>query len=226
MRTIATIACKGGSGKTTVATHLAIAAHLRGRRVMLADTDPQGSSNEVLRARREAGPAVARCAGSALLNVQRTAVQAGCEALIVDTPAGAEEELGHVLALCDLSLLVLRPTFLDFAAALRTVDIVRRLRKPALIVLNQAPVAREGAEPPSVVRALKALELMRLPIAPVILRSRQAYQRALETGRSVEELPGETAAAREAAALWAFVERFALANSARDPAAARLRGHG
>src|SRR5580700_10801206 len=56
MRTIAIIARKGGSGKTTVAVHMAIAAHLRGRRTLLADSDPQRSSSIVLKARRDAGP--------------------------------------------------------------------------------------------------------------------------------------------------------------------------
>jgi chromosome partitioning protein len=216
MRTIATIACKGGSGKTTIATHLAIGAHLRGLSTTLADSDPQGSSYEVLRARRGEGPAFTRSSGPGLLRVQVTAVEAGCDALIIDTPAGAEEDLGHALALSDLSIMVLRPTFLDLAAAVRTVEIVRRLRKPALILLNQAAVAREGVEPPSVVRALKALEVMRLPVVPAIIRARQAYQSALETGRSVEELGADPAAAREMGELWAFVERFAFGRCARE----------
>ncbi|HEY5070733.1 MAG TPA: AAA family ATPase [Caulobacteraceae bacterium] len=226
MRTIAAIACKGGSGKTTIATHLAIGAHLRGRKTLLADTDPQGSSAEVLRARRGGGPACVACGAAGLLNVQVAAVQTRCEVLIIDTPAGAEEELGHALALCDLSLLILRPTFLDLAAAVRTAQIVRRLRKPALIVLNQAPVARAGVQPPSVVRALRALQLMRLPVAPVIIRSRQAYQTALESGRSVEEMAAEPVAAREAEEFFAFVDRFAFAAPAGDPALARMRALG
>ncbi len=53
MRNIAVIARKGGSGKTTVAVQLALAAHLRGLRTVLADTDPQGSSLEVLKARTD-----------------------------------------------------------------------------------------------------------------------------------------------------------------------------
>jgi chromosome partitioning protein len=222
MRTIAAIACKGGSGKTTIATHLAIGAHLRGLSATLADSDPQGSSHEVLRARRASGPAFSRCPAPGLYRAQVAAVEAGCRALIIDTPAGAEEELGHALALADLSLIVLRPTFLDLAAAVRTVEIVRRLRKPALILLNQAPVAREGVEPPSVVKALKALEVMRLPVVPAIIRARQAYQSALESGRSVEELGAEPAAAREMGQLWAFVERFAFGRFALEEAP-RLR---
>ena len=210
MRTIATIACKGGPGKTTLATHLAIGAWRRGRRVLLADSDPQGSSADALAGRPGEGPAVLRCALSGLPEIQFAAARARTEVLVLDTPAGAAEELGCALAVSDLCLIVVRPTFLDLAASARTVEIVRRLRKPAMMVMNQAPVAREGIEPPAVAKALRALELMRLPVAPAIIRARQAWQSALETGRSVEEMFPGTPAARECAELVAFVERFAL----------------
>jgi chromosome partitioning protein len=137
-------------------------------------------------------------------------------ALVIDTAAGAEDEVAHAIVLADLSLLVIRPTFLDFAAAIRTVDVVRRLRKPAMIVLNQAPAAREGVEPPAVKKAQEALRLMRLPVAPAILRSRAAYQSALECGCSAEEVDIGGPAAQEVAQLWGFVERLAFGAGSRD----------
>ncbi len=221
MRTIAVIARKGGSGKTTIATHLAIGAYLRGHRTLLADTDPQRSSLAVLGSRAGAGPERTDCTAAALCALQMSAVRDRFDAFVIDTPAGAEEELSHALVLADLALLVLRPTFLDLAAVIRTADIVRRLRKPTLVVLNQAPAAREGTEPPAVNRALRALKVMRLPAAPAIIRQRQAYQTALESGRSVEEIAGEPAAAREMGEFWAFLEAFALpARSAPGAASA------
>src|SRR5206468_2885802 len=99
---------------------------------------------------------------------------------------------------------------------IQTVEVVRRLRKPAMIVVNQAPATRGGVEPPQVRKALQALRLMRLPVAPTVIRARAAYQSALETGRSVEELPGDPAAAQEMTDLWDFIERFAFAR--RTPA--------
>jgi chromosome partitioning protein len=207
MRTIAVIARKGGSGKTTVAVHMAIAAHLRGKRVLLADADPQRSSSTVLRGRREAGPDYAETCGPQLCALQMAALRRDFDALVIDTAAGAEDELAHAIVLADVSLLVIRPTFLDFAAAIRTADVLRRLKKPGVIVLNQAPVQRNGAEPPLVKKAHEALRLMRLTVAPAILRSRAAYQQAMETGCSAEEL-GASPAAHEVAELWAFVERL------------------
>jgi len=71
--------------------------------------------------------------------------------------------------------------------------------------VNQAPFAREGIEPPLVKRAMRGLDYMKAPVAPVIVRARSIYQTALETGRSAEET-SDAAAAKEIAALWDFIE--------------------
>ena len=209
MRTLAVIALKGGSGKTTVATHLALAAHLRGLDVLLVDIDPQASSHEVLSARQSPGPACVTSTGVQMMAAQLAAVGARKDLLIIDTPAGAVEDVSEAIVLADAAVMVVRPTLLDIAALARTLAIVRRLRKPSTVVVNQAPVAREGIEAPVVKRALRALEYMRLPVAPVIVRSRAVYQTAVETGRSAEEMPDQ-AAAREIAALWDYIDKALL----------------
>ena len=209
MRTIAVIARKGGSGKTTVAVHLAIAAHLRGRKTLLADADPQRSSSDVLKMRRGPGPTWVETAGPKLFALQVAAQRSQVGAMVIDTAAGAEDELAHAIVLADLSILVIRPTFLDFAAAVRTAEVVRRLHKPGMIMLNQAPAAREGVEPPAVKKAQEALRLMRLPVIPTVLRARAVYQSALEYGCSAEELE-PSAAGRDVADLWDFIERLAF----------------
>ncbi len=77
MRTIAVIARKGGSGKSTVALHLALAAHLRGRSVLVADTDAQRSASQVLKGRQGSGPAVAETSGAKLFALQLAAMRSG-----------------------------------------------------------------------------------------------------------------------------------------------------
>ena len=46
MQVIAVLNQKGGSGKTTIATHLARALQLDGHDVLLVDSDPQGSARD------------------------------------------------------------------------------------------------------------------------------------------------------------------------------------
>ena len=209
MRTLAVIALKGGSGKTTVATHLALAAHLRGLKTLVVDIDPQASSHEVLSARQGPGPECITSSGSKLMAAQLAAVGLKTDLMLIDTPAGAVEDVSEAIVLADAAVMVVRPTLLDIAALARTLAIVRKLRKPSTVVVNQAPVAREGVEAPVVKRALRALEYMRLPIAPVMLRARSVYQTAVETGRSAEETPDQAAAA-EVATLWDYVDKALL----------------
>jgi chromosome partitioning protein len=208
MRTIAVIGRKGGCGKTTVAVHLAIGLHLRGCATVLADTDPQRSGLEVFRGRRGAGPVLVPSSAPKLFALQLGLARAHNQALVIDTPAVLEEDVAQAVVLADLALLVVRPTFLDLAAAVRTSDIIRRLRKPGLVVLNQAPSARGDSESPAVARAIEALRLLKLPVAPTIIRTRAAYQTVVEQGQSTEELTGDAVAAREMRAFCDFVHRF------------------
>jgi chromosome partitioning protein len=223
VRTVAVIALKGGSGKTTAAAHLALAAHLRGERVMVADLDRQASLANVLSAREAPGPAVVASTGRKLLAAKFAAVAMGQQLLIIDTPAGAVEDVSEAVVLADLAVMVVRPTLLDLAGLAPTLSLVRGLAKPSTVVLSQAPQPENGVESPLVRRALRALDYMRAPLAPVILRARPGYQTALETGRSVEET-GDAAAAAEVAALWAHVE--GMLKWAGDDALAEAGGAG
>lgn len=204
MKTIAVIALKGGSGKTTVATHLALAAYRRGVDVLMVDIDPQHSAKDVLSSRELPGPDCVVSTGPQLLSAKFAAVGLKKELMIIDTPAAMIEEVGEALVLADYAVMVVRPTLLDIAGLVRTFQAVKRMGKPCTVVVNQATAAREGAEAPQVKRALRGLEYMRAPLAPSILRSRAVYQTAVERGWSVEELP-DRAARQEVAALWTFI---------------------
>jgi len=211
VRTIAVVARKGGSGKTTVAINLALAAHLAGKQTALVDLDPQRSTLEPLRGRQASGPQRVEATSRGLYAAQVAALRAGVEAMIIDTPGGAEEGMSNAIVLSDLALLIVRPTFLDLTAAVQTAEVLKWLRKPGLLLLNQAPAARGGVEPPAVRKALQALAVLGLPIVPVVLRSRAAYQTALESGRSAMEAEPAGPAAQELARLWRFIDRLAFA---------------
>src|SRR5882757_1107241 len=137
LRTIAVIALKGGSGKTTVATHCALAAHLRGVDTLVVDIDPQGSASQVLGARAGPGPDCAPASASGLLAAQIDAVYSQKQLLIIDTPAGVVEDVAEAIVLADFVVMVVRPTLLDLAALARTLALVRRLGKPSIVVVNQ-----------------------------------------------------------------------------------------
>lgn len=203
------IALKGGSGKTTVATHLALAGALRGLSVRVADIDPQRSAHDILSAREAAGPDCVTAVGRNVVAAQFGALSDQRDLFIIDTAAGAVEDAGEAVVAADFVVMVARPTLIDLSGLARTITLVRKLGKPHAVVVNQAPVARETVEAPLVKRALRGLEFMQAPVAPVIVRARSIYQTALERGCSAEESPDKAAAA-EIAALWDFIDARTL----------------
>lgn len=202
MKSIVVTSRKGGVGKTTVAVSLALAAFAAGARVLLADTDPQRSATDALKARGRPGPALVETSAGKLFQLYMAAGREGVDFLIVDTPSTPESDVVQALNIADLCVLVSRPNFLDVASVVRSSEAVRRLGRNGVVVLNQAPPSRRGVEPPAVHRAAEALRFGGLPLASVGLRSRTIYQAAIAHGASAAEWDAASPAAREIAALW------------------------
>jgi chromosome partitioning protein len=205
VKTLAVISRKGGAGKTTLSVNLAITAHLAGFKVMLADIDTQRSASDALRARTSDGPVLAEINAGKLFSTQVQAQHSDYDALFIDTPAAPEVEVLQAINSADLCVLVCRPTFLDIASVVRSAEAVRRLGKKGVIVLSQAPSRRNGVEPPSVTKAAEALRFVGMPLAPVGIRARTAFQQSIARGRSVCEWEPGSAAAEEISRLWDLI---------------------
>lgn len=219
MKTLAVISRKGGAGKTTLAVNLAITAHLAGLKIMLADIDPQRSASDSLRARTGDGPLLAEINAGKLFSTQTQARHGDFDALIVDTPAAPETDVLQAINFADLCVLVCRPTFLDIASVVRSAEAVRRLGKKGVIVLSQAPSRRNGVEPPAVIKAAEALRFTGMPLAPIGLRARAAFQQSVAHGRSVCEWEPGSAAAEEISRLWDLLAPMLLGDQGKTLAA-------
>ena len=207
MKTLAVMSRKGGAGKTTVAVNLALTARALGVKAVLADADPLRSACEVLRDRDEAAGLLFETNAFKLFALKEACARSGADLLIIDTPAAPEADVAEAVKVADLCLAVSRPTYLDLAAAVRSVAIIKQLGRDGMIVLNQCAPPRNGVEPPAVVKAFEALRFAGLPVTPAALRARVVYQTAFAQGRSVLEIDGEGQASAEVRDLFRHVWR-------------------
>ncbi len=207
MKTIAVISRKGGSGKSTVTTQLATSLALRHHRVLVVDADPQRSVSDIFRQREGPGPVCEISAAEKLAVLKSAVASRGFDVMIIDVPGGRMDDLVLATTVSDLAVIVTRPTYVDLCAAAYSCQAVRQLGRSGLIVLNQAALVRSGREHPSVTKAIRAIELIGMPVSPAILRYRPVYQSSAEQGLGVEEVGPACAAGQEVAGLCNDVAR-------------------
>ena len=196
MRTLAVLSRKGGTGKTTVALHLAVQAELSGRKTLVADLDPQRSTCEWSRERsRFARTPLVTEAKVGTLFTQR----------LSSARDGYDLECAEAVRWADLCLIVVRPCYFDLKAITRTVELVSNMNKRGMFLINQAPSRRNGEEPRIIADTFEALLDMGLPVAPVGLRYRAAYQNSVREGRVAQELDASSLASLEVRSLWNHV---------------------
>ena len=85
MKTLAVLSQKGGTGKTTIAVHLAVEASRAGQTVALIDLDPQCSAAKWSDTRDDDTPIVISAHATRLPQVLHTAEQGGVDLAIIDT---------------------------------------------------------------------------------------------------------------------------------------------
>lgn len=201
MGTVIAIAqTKGGSGKTTLAAHLAIA--LRSRlSVALLDIDPQGSLGEWYE-RREA-----RLGEDATTLGFRTASGWGArrearslardfDVVIVDTPPKSDHEARHAIDAADLVAVPVQPTPVDLWATRATVDMIGSSGPARLLVLNRVPPRAS-----STAEMAAAIDALGCPVAFARLGNRVGYASAMGIGSTALETGRDRKAADEVTAL-------------------------
>lgn len=202
MHVIAVASQKGGSGKTTLAGHLAVAADRAGAGpVALVDTDPQGSLAEWWNARVAETPLFARTSAERLAEDIGRMSELGIKLLVIDTPPAIEATISEVVRASDLVVVPARPSPHDLRAAGATVELVERLGKRLIFVINGAtPRARITSE------AVMALS-QHGTLAPVVIHQRTAFAASMIDGRTVMEIPDEPRASAEISTLWEYLSR-------------------
>ena len=201
MHVIAFASQKGGSGKTTLAGHIAVEAERRGAGpVALIDTDPQGSLSQWWNAREAERPFFARASNEGLEADLAKLRAGGVRLVIIDTPPAITSTIGHVVSLSDLVVIPTRPSPHDLRAAGATVRICEEIGKPLVFAVN-------GASPRARITTEAVIALSHHgPVAPSILHQRIDFASSMIDGRTVMEIASQTKSPEEVAELWSFLE--------------------
>ena len=204
MQRVLIASSKGGCGKSTLTTNLAVALAHAGRRVAVFDCDHQGSSLEWARVRGPIQPAIpvqASAEGVGFGAGWSLRIAPATDVVLIDTPAGLRRfHVAELLRRCERVLVPIVPSAMDLRATL-----------PFLSELGQQPLVRSGQVKVGLVanrrrertvasRELDAL-VRQLPFPLVAsIRDSQAYVLTTALGKGLFDF--RTAATAECRAEW------------------------
>jgi chromosome partitioning protein len=202
MQVIVLASQKGGAGKTTLTGHLAVAAEQRGvERVVMIDTDPQGSLSTWWNRRKAQTPLLSPLSQLRDLPARLEELREGGVALvIIDTPPAITSSIREVMRVADLVVMPVRPSPHDLDAIGATIDLARATGVPFVFAVTQAKM--NARVTPQTVALLSAHGT----VAPAIIQDRVVYATAMTDGRTAGDLDLKGAAALEIQELWDFVQ--------------------
>ncbi len=190
---------KGGAGKTTLASHLAVEAVRAGYGpVAIIDLDPMGGLSGWWDARKADTPALARVE-TTLTNTFDALHAGGFQTVFVDTPPSVGAEVAEAIAVANLVVVPCKPSPDDLRAVSRTVEAIGRSGKSMIFVINMVkPRTRLTAE------AAVALS-QHGTLAPTFIFDRTDYAAAKADGLTAQEMEPSGKAAQEMRELWGYI---------------------
>lgn len=214
MRTIAFVTQKGGAGKSTLASSVAVAARAAGERVFIFDLDPLQTLVKWASSREASDIGVEHAPAGKLAKAISALEKKGITLVILDAPGHDGEELLAAVRAADLCIIPARPNAFDLWASEKTRAQVKNEGCDYAFLLNQCPPSQQSAR---VDLGAKALQAMGGLLAPLV-SSRVDYQEAARLGLGVAEYNPEGVAAQEMKELWSSIKRR-LKRVAAKPAA-------
>lgn len=202
MATILVASRKGGSGKTTLAVHMAALADRPKAPALLIDADPQGSAKFWYSRRSAETPLLASAAPAGVKAILDDAKLSNVDTVIIDSPPHDANGITTLMRLADMAVIPTRPGPLDLAAVASTIEIARAVKTPFVVILNAALPPRGEQEPAIVVEARQVLADMGAPVLRAYVAQRADLSHSLITGSAVHEFSPQSRAAKEIRAAW------------------------
>lgn len=217
MKTIALLAQKGGTGKTTLALSLAVAAAKDGLMTLIIDLDPQATACNWSDRREAEDIMVIDAQPARLAAALEKAEQGGVDLVLIDTPARSEQAALAAAKVADLVLIPCRPQAYDLETVPNTLEIVKLSgNKPALAVLNA--IQAQGTRHEQAKALLARLEL---PVCPYMIGTRAAFGDAGAVGQAPMEYEPSGKAAQEMREVYKYT--MSIIDKQKKAGAVRVR---
>ena len=134
---------KGGTGKTTLAVHLALAfIKYHNLKVAIIDTDPQGSLGKwfMIRSEKNISNNNLTFKTASLWGAQYESkmLKQDHDIVIIDTPPKIESDARPAIEAADLVLIPVAPSPVDFWATEAIIEIAKKAKRKVLIQINRA----------------------------------------------------------------------------------------
>ncbi len=192
---------KGGAGKTTLSVHISHALGLKGLRVLLVDSDPQGSARDWAAAREDPPPFTVVGLDRPTIHRDLPQVAKDYDCVVIDGPPRVSELARSGIIAADLVVIPVQPSPYDVWAAQEVVSLIgeasvfKETLKSVFAINRKIVKTAIGRD---VADALSGYEI---PVLRSSVSQRVAFAESAATGQTVLETQPKGQAAQEINAL-------------------------
>ena len=188
---------KGGSGKTTIAVHLALAfIKYHNLKVAVIDTDPQGSLGKWFMIRTEKkipnDNLTFKTASLWGAQYESKTLKKDHDIVIIDTPPKIESDARPSIESADLVLIPVAASHVDFWATGAIVEIAKKANKKILIQIN-----RSSQRSKLISKTNDFIKSLNLSATNTIIGNRQIFAASMGEGKTAVEKQKKSNAVEE-----------------------------
>ena len=166
---------KGGTGKTTLAVHLAMGfVKYHDFKVAVIDTDPQGSLGKwfMIRSEKKISNDNLTFKTASLWGAQYESktLKKDHDVVIIDTPPKIESDARPAIEASDLVLIPMTPSHVDFWATEAIIDIAKKANKKIMIQITRA-----NQRTKFIIKTNDYIKSLNVPSVGIIIGNRQIF---------------------------------------------------